>query len=221
MRKSLLMMSVLAVVVAVAPACATKKMVRTEVGAVNEKVKSLSGSLEETQERTRKNEQRIGEVDQKADAAAKQAQAAGQAAQNAAGAANAVGGRVDEVVRNNARLIYQVSLSEDQGNFTFGKADLPDAAKARLDQMITQLKTDPKGVWIEIEGHTDNRGDAKTNEQIGLARAEAVKLYLHETHQVPLHKMNVISYGETKPIAPNTTRDGRAKNRRVVVRVLS
>ncbi len=221
MRKSLLTMSVLAVTVAIAPACATKKMVRTEVGAVNEKVSTLSGTLEETQERTRKNEQRIGEVDSKAEAANKQAQAAGQAAQSAASAASAVGGRVDEVVRNNARLIYQVSLSEDQGNFRFGKTDLPDEAKARLDQMIEQLKQDPKGVWIEIEGHTDNRGDAKTNENIGLARAEAVKRYLYEKHQVPLHKINVISYGETKPIAPNTTRDGRAKNRRVVVKVLS
>jgi outer membrane protein OmpA-like peptidoglycan-associated protein len=48
-----------------------------------------------------------------------------------------------------------------------------------------------------------------------------VKRYLHEQHQMPLHKMNVISYGEEKPVAPNNTRAGRAKNRRVVVRVMS
>ena len=52
-------------------------------------------------------------------------------------------------------------------------------------------------------------------------RAEAVKRYLYEQHQVPLHKINVISYGEEKPVAPNNTRDGRAQNRRVVIKVLA
>ena len=59
------------------------------------------------------------------------------------------------------------------------------------------------------------------NEKIGMERAEAVKRYLYEQHQIPLHKMNVISYGKEKPVAPNNNRDGRAQNRRVVVKVLS
>ena len=119
------------------------------------------------------------------------------------------------------KLIFEVTLSEDQGNFKFGAADLPDEAKARLDQVIGQLKSDSKNVFIEIEGHTDNVGSPTLNEQLGLERAEAVKRYLYEQHQVPLHKINVISYGEDKPVAPNNTRDGRAMNRRVVVKVLS
>ena len=53
-----------------------------------------------------------------------------------------------------------------------------------------------------------------------MERAEAVKRYLYEQHQIPLHKMNVISYGEEKPVAPNKTRDGRAQNRRVVIKIL-
>jgi outer membrane protein OmpA-like peptidoglycan-associated protein len=48
-----------------------------------------------------------------------------------------------------------------------------------------------------------------------------VKKYLYAQHQIPLHKINVISYGEEKPVAPNNTKDGRAMNRRVVIRVLS
>ncbi|HWV94183.1 MAG TPA: OmpA family protein, partial [Vicinamibacterales bacterium] len=119
------------------------------------------------------------------------------------------------------RLIYEVTLSEDEGDFTFGDATLPGEAKARLDQMVTQLKADPKGVFIEVEGHTDNVGEAAYNQQLGLERAETVKRYLYAQHQVPLHKINVISYGEDKPVAPNTTRTGRAQNRRVVVRILS
>jgi outer membrane protein OmpA-like peptidoglycan-associated protein len=87
--------------------------------------------------------------------------------------------------------------------------------------MVNSLKTDTKAVWIEIEGHTDNVGEAKYNERLGLDRAEAVKRYLYEQHQVPLHKINTISYGEDKPAAPNNTRDGRAQNRRVVIKVLA
>jgi peptidoglycan-associated lipoprotein len=59
------------------------------------------------------------------------------------------------------------------------------------------------------------------NQRIGEARAEAVKRYLYEAHQVPLHKINVISWGEEKPVSPNKTREGRAQNRRVVIRVLA
>jgi outer membrane protein OmpA-like peptidoglycan-associated protein len=142
----------------------------------------------------------------------------------AAASAKAVGGRVDGVVADVAasrKLIYEVTLSEDQGNFKFGAADLPDEAKARLDQMIGEMKTKPQNIFIEIEGHTDNVGSPELNERLGLDRADAVKRYLYEQHQVPLHKINVISYGEDKPVAPNNTREGRAQNRRVVVKVLS
>ena len=228
MRKSLFAASMLALTVAVAPACATKKFVRTEVGTVNSKVDTLSGTLEETQERTRQNEGRIGEVDKKADAAGRSATEARTAADSAAAAAakvaeanTATNGRVDEVVAASRRLIYTVTLSEDQGNFKFGKTDLPDTAKMRLDEVIAQLKANPNNIFIEIEGHTDNVGGKDLNEKLGMERAEAVKRYLYEQHQIPLHKINVISYGEDKPVAPNRTKDGRAQNRRVVVKVLS
>jgi outer membrane protein OmpA-like peptidoglycan-associated protein len=228
MRKSLFATSLLALSVAMAPACATKKFVRTEVGNVNTKVDTLSGTLEETQERTRQNEGRIGEVDKKAEAAGRSAQDARAAADAAQAKATEVGGqvtqvngRVDEVVAASRRLVYTVTLSEDQGNFKFGKTDLPDEAKMRLDEVIEQLKANPNNIWIEIEGHTDNVGSKELNERLGLERAEAVKRYLYEQHQIPLHKINVISYGEDKPVAPNNTRQGRAQNRRVVVKVLS
>jgi peptidoglycan-associated lipoprotein len=220
-----------ALTVAIAPACATKTFVRTEVGNVNTKVDTLSVSVEETQSRTSQNETRIGEVDLKAEAAGRsateartEADAASLSARAANARAEAVGTRVEEVsttVAASRRLIYEVTLTEDQGNFTFGDAALPDDAKARLDLMVNQLKADPTGAFIEIEGHADNTGGTAYNEHLGLERAEMVKRYLHEQHQVPLHKINVISYGETMPAAPNTTRAGRAQNRRVVVRILS
>ena len=209
-------------------ACASKKFVRTSVGEVNDKVDSMGRSIEEMQERTRKNEGRISEVDQKAQAAQTSANQANDAAATARNAANEAGNKATEagnkfdvMDKANKRLVYEVVLSEDQGNFKFGKADLPDTAKQRLDEMVAQLKQDPKGVFLEIEGHTDNVGGKEINEKVGLERAEAVKRYLYEQYQIPLHKMNVISYGEEKPIAPNKTKAGRAQNRRVVIKVLT
>jgi peptidoglycan-associated lipoprotein len=202
-------------------ACATKKFVRGEVGEVTERVEGLSGQLEETQERTRRNEQRIGEVDEKAAQAGQSAGEARMAANQAAEQAAQAGARAEAVEASVRRLVYEVVLNEDQGNFRFGRADLPDEAKARIDEVINDLKADPQGVFIEIEGHTDSVGNAQFNQQLGLARAEAVKRYLYEAHQVPLHRINVISYGQEKPVASNNTRDGRAQNRRVVIRVLA
>jgi outer membrane protein OmpA-like peptidoglycan-associated protein len=113
-----------------------------------------------------------------------------------------------------------VVLSEDQGNFKFGQTKLPDEAKIKIDEMVQQIQQDPKNIYLEIEGHTDNVGAPEINEKIGMARAEAVKKYLYEQYQIPLHKMNVISYGKDKPVAPNKTKAGRAQNRRVVIKVL-
>ena len=133
----------------------------------------------------------------------------------------------DEIAATNAavasvrKLLFEVTLNEQQGNFTSGQALLPDTAKSRLDQVVGQLKADPRNVFIEIEGHTDNVGPDEVNQRLGLERAEQVKRYLYEQHQVPLHKMNVISYGEEKPVSPNNNREGRSQNRRVVVKVLS
>jgi peptidoglycan-associated lipoprotein len=213
-------------------ACATKKFVRTSVGEVNDKVDSLGRSVEETQERTRQNEGRISEVEKAAQAAAQaadqKATAAGSAAQQAQNtatqansAATAAASKADAVDRAAKRIVFEVVLSEDEGNFAFGKTQLPDDAKSKLDQMISSIKADPKGAFFEIEGHTDNVGDKVYNEKLGLERAEAVKRYLYEQHQIPLHKMNVITYGEDKPVAPNNTRTGRSQNRRVVIKVLA
>jgi outer membrane protein OmpA-like peptidoglycan-associated protein len=228
LRKFLVAVPITVLAIGGSTACATKKFVRQNVGEVNEKVDSMGRSIEETQERTRKNEGRISEVDAKAGAAAQSARAAGDAAaaaNSAAAAANTVGTeantKFDTMDRANKRLVYEVVLSEDQGNFKFGKTVLPDEAKAKLDQMVAQMKQDPKNIYLEIEGHTDSIGAPATNEKIGLARAEAVKRYLYEQYQIPLHKMNVISYGKDKPIAPNKTKAGRAQNRRVVIKVLA
>jgi len=216
---------VIVTALSVAPACATKKFVRTSIGEVNDKVTSQGKTIEETQERVRIAEGRITEVDAKAAAAGDSASKANTAAAEAANKAIEVGrtaeSRAVSIEGEMRKLIFETVLSEDRGQFKLGKAELPADATGALDSMVSQLKADKKNVWVEIEGHTDNTGDQAMNEKLGLARAEAVKRYLYEQHQVPLHKMNVISFGEEKPLAPNNTKDGRAQNRRVVIKVLA
>lgn len=228
MTNSIFVVSCFAVTLAVAPACATKKFVRTEVGQVNDKVTTLGKSLEETQERVRVAEQKIGEVDTKAAQAGQAAQAAdknAQAAQQTGNQAMEVGkqavAKVEAVEASTKKLIFETVLTDDQAKFKSGIAKLSDEAKAALDQMVAQVKSQKSAIWVEIEGHTDNVGDAAYNERLGLERAEAVKRYLYEQHQVPLHKMNAISFGEEKPVQDNKTRANRSQNRRVVIKVLA
>ena len=231
MRTLIITTAALALAVGSTSACATKKYVAGQVGQVSTKVDTLSSTLEQTQERTRRNEARIGEVDSTAQAAKGAAATAQQAALTADGkaagaaeAARAVDAKVtaatEKFDKALGKMVYEVVISEENGNFKFGAAALPDEAKAKIDELIAKLLADPKGAYFEIEGHTDNVGEKATNQRLGMSRAESVKKYLYEQHKIPLHRMNIVSYGEEKPAVENKTRDGRAQNRRVVIRVL-
>jgi len=202
-------------------ACATKKMVKQRVGEVNDKVDTLSKSVEENQERTKANEGKISDVDQKAQAAQAASQRAQGRADEAYASADKVNVRADAIEKASKKIVYEVTLSEDKGGFKFGQSKMPEDMQSEIDQIVKQWKSNPNGGFIEIEGHTDNVGDKNFNYKLGLERAEAVKRYLYENEQIPLHKINVISYGEEKPIAPNKTKAGRAQNRRVVIKLLA
>jgi outer membrane protein OmpA-like peptidoglycan-associated protein len=197
-----------ALVVAVAASgCATKKYVAREVGEVNTKVETLTTEVEKTQERTKRNEVRIEEVNQETQAAKGSAQ---QALVKATEAEKAAKGK----------LIYTVTLSNDKVTFPLNRAEVSDDAKALIDEAIAQLKAENKGVFFEIEGHTDSTGPDAYNIKLGEDRAQAVRGYLHDQHGIALSRMEVISYGESKPVQDNKTRDNRAQNRRVVIKVL-
>jgi len=221
MRQLLVTITAVSIMAGAGTACATKKFVRGQVDEVNGKVETLGQSLESTQQQTKENAGRIVQVDQKADQANAAAQTAQNSATQARNAADSAAAKATAVDTASKRLIFQVVINDQQGNFKLGKADLPDDVKAKLDELATKLKADPAGNYIEIEGHTDNTGAKTVNDRLALQRAENVKRYLYETYQIPLHKINVISYGEEKPVAPNTTKDGRAQNRRVVIKVLA
>jgi len=118
------------------------------------------------------------------------------------------------------KLMYEVALKDDTLKFKSDSVVLSKEAMAALDAFAAKLKGDNKNVFIEIQGHTDSRGEAAANLRLGETRAEAVRRYLNMKGGIPLHRMAAISYGETEPVASNMNRDGRSQNRRVVLVVL-
>jgi len=191
--------------------CAKKSYVQREVGEVNKKVDAVSAEVEKTQQRVQQNEVRIDAVDKTAQAGISEAKGSAQAAMTKAQEAEKAA---------KGKLIYTVTLSNDKVRFPVNKAEISDEAKAMIDEAVGPLVKENRGVWFEIEGHTDNTGDAAYNFKLGEERAMAVRDYIAKTHGIALNRLNVISYGEEKPVAENKTRDERAQNRRVVIRIL-
>jgi outer membrane protein OmpA-like peptidoglycan-associated protein len=115
---------------------------------------------------------------------------------------------------------YTLVLGDGRGGFRFNARTLSDDAKAKIDEMFGEGKVDLKDARFEIEGHTDNLGSKEVNERVGLERAEAVRQYLCEKYEIPMESISVVSYGHEKPVGDNATVEGRAQNRRVVIKVV-
>ena len=118
------------------------------------------------------------------------------------------------------KFLYNVVLSDDAVKFRSGRSELSPEAQDKLNAMVSQLKTDNRNVYLEVQGHTDSRGGPDMNAALGLRRAEAVRLFLYK-QGVALNRIGTISYGESAPVADNHSADGRAANRRVVIVVLN
>jgi len=202
--------------------CATKEYVHEyvqgQVGPVKEDVKNVDNRVDrtaaalknlttsqgvinaETKETLASHASRLDQLSKTAQEAMERAQAAGKLAEG--------------------KLMYEVVMKDETLRFKSDSAALSDEAKAALDAFAAKLKADNKNVYVEIQGHTDSRGHVRTNERIGLARAEAVRSYLNMKGGIPLHRMAAISYGESEPVASNMNKAGRSENRRVVLVVL-
>ena len=204
--------------------CATKGFVneRTDGRAadVDARIAELERVLDESAATIQQQAAQLREVDETAGNAFALATSAGAAAGAAQTTADDVSARADAIEGANRRLVFEAVIADNHGEFAFADANLPDSARATLDRFVDQLRQLPTASYLEIEGHTDASGSEPYNARLGLARAGNVRRYLHEQHQLPLHKMSVISYGEDQPVASNDDRQGRAQNRRVVIRVL-
>ena len=189
--------------------CATKKFVDEQISAHG---KVTQTKIHEVQTSVEANQKEISDL------AAKQAALEADVAKLSETAQDALKRAEEAGKLAKGRFVFEVTLTENDVQFGFDKAVLTDAGKAVLDDFAAKVKG-LNHAFVEIQGHTDSIGSESYNLKLGHQRAEAAMRYLVE-QGVPLFRMNVISYGEFKPIADNSTKEGRAENRRVTLIVM-
>ena len=194
-------------------ACATKGFVRKEVEATNARVTGVESQVEQAQDQLAEHDQKLADQERRIGAVNVAASDASKTAQEALDRALEAGKLAE------GKLLYETVLSEDRVRFGFDRAELSDEARSALSEFVAGLKSADENVYIEIQGHTDSIGTEQYNIDLGTARAEAVRRELNALG-LPLHRLSVISYGEAAPLTDNGTREGRSRNRRVVLVVL-
>jgi outer membrane protein OmpA-like peptidoglycan-associated protein len=189
-----------------ATGCVTKKNFQTEIAALDKKVEGVGTSVEESQKRIKEHDERLASI--------------GSLITQHDSQFVTVDGKIEDVkkmVRGN--LIFTETLKSSDAKFKFDSAELSPEAQAALDKFVETLVALNRGVYLEIQGHTDKTGEESVNVFLGKKRADAVMNYLYMKHHIPLHRMETISLGSSMPVADNANRDGRAQNRRVDILV--
>ncbi len=190
--------------------CATKKYVMGGMATLDQKVEGMENTIEENQKRIKEHDERlttIGSLITQHKSVLSQQK-------------SELDSKISEVRRfAQGKLILEEIIRNDEAKFEFESYELGDEAKVALDRLVERLIAQNKGLYLEIQGHADSSGPEDWNLFLGRKRAEAVMEYLHNTYHIPLHRMEVISYGSDKPIADNSTREGRSQNRRVLILV--
>ncbi len=210
-RNAALIVGILVMALLVAPGCVSKKMFRGNVEDTDGRVSSVESAVEANQRRL---------TDMKTDTDKKLSDIRGQADQAMRLGNDAMSKAQSAEAAALGKLLWTVTLTHDDVKFGFGRTELSSSAISALDGLSQKVKSYGKQLYLEIEGHTDNVGAESYNYDLGELRAMAVRNYLNEKAGIPLHAMSMISYGETRPVADNSSRGGREQNRRVVVRVL-
>ena len=188
--------------------CATTGTVDQKIAAaqaqtqadVNKKIESVASQVESVQQHQKEQDAQLATLSQEAKDALQRATQAG--------------------VLAKGKVAFQQTFGEDRVKFKSDKYELNDDAKKALDDFAGKVKALNEQYFIEIQGHTDDTGSKRYNEDLGERRAESVRRYLSREQGLPLNRMSTISYGDTLPVAPNKTKAGRAQNRRVVIVVL-
>ena len=184
--------------------CATTGSVDQKIAAAqaetNQKIESVAGQVEDLQQKQRATDVRLDQLSQEAKDALQRAQEAG--------------------VLAKGKVVFEQSFTEDRVKFKLDSYDLDKNAQDALSEFAGKVKTLDTQYFVEIQGHTDDTGGAKYNDELGQRRSDAVRRYLSREHKLPLNRMSTISYGDTLPVESNKTRAGRAANRRVVLVVL-
>ncbi|HTR04782.1 MAG TPA: OmpA family protein [Thermoanaerobaculia bacterium] len=185
-------------------ACASKKYVGEEVAkssaATDKRINDVESQVEATQTKVKAHDTKLAELDNATRQALERAQEAGKLAEG--------------------KFVYSLVLSDDAAKFPVNKYEVSKEAQDALNAFAERLKSENRNVYLEIQGHTDATGSDAYNMKLGSERAEAVRRYLNK-QGVALNRMSTISYGSSEPVESNKTKEGRSKNRRVVIIVLA
>jgi len=204
--------------------CATKNYVRTQTAPLAQQTTQL-------EDKTADNNRQIQDVNSRAqagidkaqgaaDTANQNAQSATKAAGDAQTAANDAVNRADSLDSVVKGLDNYKQMADVTVNFGFDKSVLTKDDQAQLDTFAAQLGS-AKSFILEVTGGTDSTGPAQYNYDLSQRRADAVVQYLASKYSIPARRFYLIGIGKDQEVAPNTTREGRQKNRRVEIQMLT
>src|SRR5438132_10154531 len=189
-------------------ACATSKAVDEKIAAAtaqnSQKIESVASQVEDLQAKQKATDTHLAQTDT-------------QISQLSATAQDALKRARDAGVLAKGKVVFEQTFKEDRVKFKSDKYELDKNAQTALDEFAGKVKALNEQYFVEIQGHTDDVGGKRYNEDLGERRAEAVRRYLSRSQSLPLNRMSTISYGDTAPVESNKTRKGRAENRRVVL----
>jgi OmpA-OmpF porin, OOP family len=204
--------------------CSTKNYVRSQTTPIIQQTNELDTktaadhrAIQDTDERAKTG---IAGAQSAAATADQHALAAGQSADAANKSAQEAYNRVDSLSGVVANLDNYKQLSDVSVTFAFDKYVLTAADKAQLDDMAAKLSS-TRGYILALTGGTDSVGDAVYNYQLSQRRADAVANYLQVKYNIPPHKFYLIGIGKDQQVASDSTAAGRAKNRRVEIKLMS
>jgi outer membrane protein OmpA-like peptidoglycan-associated protein len=192
----------------------TKGQLSTDIKGVDERAQS---GISAAQERASAAETRAGEAMSRAGEAMSRAEQANQGVAKNNEAINKVRGDLQQVVSN---LDDYQPTGEAMVIFKFDSATLTEEAKQQLAQLVADRNA-LKRYFIAVQGYTDRTGSAQYNAALSRRRADAVVQYLVAQHDIPIYRVHMIGLGEQQPQDEGNTREARAKNRRVEVRIFS
>src|ERR1700760_748656 len=204
--------------------CSTKNYVRSQTTPIIQQTNDLDTktaadhrAIQDTDERAKTG---IAGAQSAANTADQHALAAGQSADAANHSAQEAYNRVDSLSGVVANLDNYKQLSDVTVTFGFDKYVLTADDKKQLDDLAANL-ANTRGYILEVTGGTDSVGDAQYNYQLSQHRADAVVNYLSSKYNIPPHKFYLIGIGKDQQVASDSTAEGRAKNRRVDIKLMT
>jgi outer membrane protein OmpA-like peptidoglycan-associated protein len=189
------------------------RTIESRVNPVENRVGSAEGRIGQVEQNAQRMSGQLDELAAISNAARGGAKAAQETADAAVAGVNATNERITALDDYEASETLSI-------NFRSGSAVLTADSKSKLDS-IAQKAASTKGYVLEVSGFTDAVGGLDYNRRLSARRADAVIRYLVENHRIPLRRIiTPYGYGESNAVAENTSRTGRAQNRRVEVKLL-